>query len=144
VGTSRPCSFSICHLPRILPTSLYAITFNLVEGLRDEWYDIYILNGGQERISLVLKNPKDLLLSKIISKKNPINGGCIMSETEMCREIPRMVVISDAAVPSVARGGRVFSGQVINSDPEIKNGEIVRVVDRKEHILSMAQVFNEP
>jgi len=67
-----------------------------------------------------------------------------MSETETYRENPKRVVISDAAVPFVARGGRVFSKQVINSDPEIKNGEIVRVMDRKEHLLSMAQVFNEP
>lgn len=64
-----------------------------------------------------------------------------MSETEACREIPKSIVISDAAVPFVARGGRVFSRQVISSDPGIKDGEIVRVVDRKERLLSMAYVF---
>jgi len=39
-------------------------------------------------------------------------------------------VISDAAVPFVARGGRLFSGQVIASDPGIEDGELALVVDK--------------
>ncbi|MFB3766068.1 MAG: PUA domain-containing protein [Methanotrichaceae archaeon] len=64
-----------------------------------------------------------------------------MSETETNRDTHKRLVISDAAVPFVARGGYVFSGQVINSDPEIREGEIVRVVDKREHLLAMAQFF---
>jgi archaeosine-15-forming tRNA-guanine transglycosylase len=64
-----------------------------------------------------------------------------MSAKELCQEVLKRVVISDAAVPFVARGGRVFSRQVINSDPGIKDGDIVRVRDRSEHLLSTAYVF---
>jgi archaeosine-15-forming tRNA-guanine transglycosylase len=64
-----------------------------------------------------------------------------MSEKEVCQEAPKRVVISDAAVPFVARGGRVFSGLVINTDPGINDGDIVRVMDRSEHLLSTAYVF---
>lgn len=68
-----------------------------------------------------------------------------MSETEICQGMPmRRVVISDAAVPFVARGGRVFSRQVINSDPGIEDGEVVQVVDRMERPLSTAYIFITP
>ncbi|VVB72552.1 tRNA-guanine(15) transglycosylase [uncultured archaeon] len=56
----------------------------------------------------------------------------------------RRVVVKDAAVPFVARGGRVFSRQVIDSDPGVENGEIVQVVDRRDNILSTVQVYIEP
>jgi len=52
------------------------------------------------------------------------------------------VVISDAAVSFIARGGRLFSGQVIASDPEIENGEEVLVVDRKNNPLSRVQIYH--
>jgi archaeosine-15-forming tRNA-guanine transglycosylase len=67
-----------------------------------------------------------------------------MSEKEICEEIPKRVVISDASVPFVARGGRVFSRQVLHADPGIKDGDIVRVIDRNEHLLSTAYVFIGP
>jgi archaeosine-15-forming tRNA-guanine transglycosylase len=53
------------------------------------------------------------------------------------------VVISDAAVPFVARGGYLFSGQVIVSDPGIEDGEQVLVVDKKNNPISMVQIFKE-
>jgi archaeosine-15-forming tRNA-guanine transglycosylase len=53
------------------------------------------------------------------------------------------VVISDAAIPFVARGGRLFSGQVIASDPGIEDGEQVLVVDKKNNPIRMVQIFKE-
>jgi archaeosine-15-forming tRNA-guanine transglycosylase len=47
-------------------------------------------------------------------------------------------------VPFVARGGRVFSRQVIASDPGIEDGEEVLIVDRKNSPLRMVQVFVGP
>jgi archaeosine-15-forming tRNA-guanine transglycosylase len=51
------------------------------------------------------------------------------------------VVVSDAAVPFIARGGRMFSGQVIASDPGIKAGEEVLLVDRMNNPLSKVQIY---
>lgn len=51
--------------------------------------------------------------------------------------------IRDAAVPFIARGGRLFSGQVMASDPGIEDGERVMVVDRKNNPIRMIQVFRE-
>ena len=68
-----------------------------------------------------------------------------MSETERCNEMPiRKVVVSDEAIPFVARGGRLFSGQVVASDSGIGDGEDVLVVDRKNRPLSMMEVFFTP
>ena len=53
------------------------------------------------------------------------------------------VTIRDAAVPVIARGGRLFSGQVMASDPGIEDGERVMVVDRKNNPIRMIQVFRE-
>jgi archaeosine-15-forming tRNA-guanine transglycosylase len=65
-----------------------------------------------------------------------------MSETA-CESINR-VVISDAAVPFIARGGRLFSGQVIASDPGIEDGEEVLVVDKKNNPIRMVQIYQGP
>ncbi len=53
------------------------------------------------------------------------------------------VTIRDVAVPFIARGGRLFSGQVMASDPGIEDGERVMVVDRKNNPIRMIQVFRE-
>ena len=66
-----------------------------------------------------------------------------MSETTCEPSISR-VMISDAAVPFVARGGHLFSGQVIASDSGIGNGEKVLVIDRKENPIRMVQLFIGP
>jgi archaeosine-15-forming tRNA-guanine transglycosylase len=63
-----------------------------------------------------------------------------MLETACESSISR-VVISDAAVPFVARGGRLFSGQVIASDPGIEDGEQVLVVDKKNNPIKTIQIF---
>jgi archaeosine-15-forming tRNA-guanine transglycosylase len=52
------------------------------------------------------------------------------------------VVVSDAAVSFIARGGRLFSGQVIDSDPGIEDGDEVLVVDRKNNPLGRVQVYH--
>jgi archaeosine-15-forming tRNA-guanine transglycosylase len=65
-----------------------------------------------------------------------------MLETACESSISR-VVISDAAVPFVARGGRLFSGQVIASDPGIEDGEQVLVVDKKNNPIKTIQIFLE-
>jgi archaeosine-15-forming tRNA-guanine transglycosylase len=51
------------------------------------------------------------------------------------------VVVSDAAISFIARGGRLFSGQVIDSDPGIEDGDEVLVVDRKNNPLGRVQVY---
>ena len=65
-----------------------------------------------------------------------------MSANEMSqRSSLRRVVIKDAAVPFVARGGRLFSRQVIESDPGVENGELVSIVDRKDNHLGEMQIY---
>jgi archaeosine-15-forming tRNA-guanine transglycosylase len=65
--------------------------------------------------------------------------------SEMARKSPiSRVVISDAAVPFIARGGRLFSRQVIASDPGIEDGEEVLVVDKRNNPISAVQIFIEP
>jgi archaeosine-15-forming tRNA-guanine transglycosylase len=51
------------------------------------------------------------------------------------------VVVSDAAVSFIARGGRLFSRQVIDSDPGIEEGEEVLLVDRKNNPLRRVQIY---
>jgi len=63
-----------------------------------------------------------------------------MSETIGESSISK-VVVSDAAVPFIARGGRLFSGQVISSDPGIEDGEEVLVVDKRNNPLRKVQIF---
>jgi len=63
-----------------------------------------------------------------------------MSEI-VCEPPISKVVVSDAAVPFIARGGRLFSGQVISSDPGIEDGEEVLVVDKRNNQLRKVQIF---
>jgi archaeosine-15-forming tRNA-guanine transglycosylase len=65
-----------------------------------------------------------------------------MPETD-CNVPLKKVVISDAAMPFVARGGRVFPGQVIAHDQGIEYREEVLVVDMKNNPLGTVQVFVE-
>jgi predicted RNA-binding protein (TIGR00451 family) len=51
----------------------------------------------------------------------------------------RRLVVSDAALPFVARGGRIFGKQVIDADLDIEEGEEVLVVDKMGHPLAVAQ-----
>ncbi|MDM7940842.1 MAG: pseudouridine synthase [Methanothrix sp.] len=68
-----------------------------------------------------------------------------MSEVERShRTSMGRVVVNDAAVPFVARGGRVFSGQVVKYDPGLEDGEVVQVVDRKNNVLSIAEYYTAP
>ena len=53
----------------------------------------------------------------------------------------KRLVISDAAVPFVARGGRVFGRQVIDADLDIQDGEEVLVVDRDDHVITTARAM---
>lgn len=64
-----------------------------------------------------------------------------MSEI-ICESSISKVVVSDAAVPFIARGGRLFSGQVISSDPGIEDGEEVLVVDKRNNPLSKVRIFH--
>jgi archaeosine-15-forming tRNA-guanine transglycosylase len=48
----------------------------------------------------------------------------------------KKMVISAAAVPFVARGGRVYGRQVIAADLDIADGEEVLVVDRNDRIIN--------
>jgi archaeosine-15-forming tRNA-guanine transglycosylase len=63
-----------------------------------------------------------------------------MSETDCESSISR-VTISDAAVPFIARGGRLFPGQVITSDPGIEDSEQVLVVDKMNIPIGKVQIF---
>ena len=61
--------------------------------------------------------------------------------TEAMNSDIRKVVVKDAAIPFLARGGRLFSRQVVLADPGIEDGEDVLVVDKKNTPLSMVRVF---
>lgn len=50
-------------------------------------------------------------------------------------------MIKDSAVPFISRGGRLFSRQVIESDPGVEDGEQVLVVDKRENVLAEMQVY---
>jgi len=63
-----------------------------------------------------------------------------MSET-ICESPISKVVVSDAAVPFIARGGRLFSRQVISSDPGIEDGEEVLVVDKRNNPIRKVRIF---
>lgn len=63
-----------------------------------------------------------------------------MSESSSDLSISR-VVVSDEAMPFVARGGRLFSGQVIASDPGIEDGEEVLIVDKRNNPVRMVKIF---
>ncbi len=51
----------------------------------------------------------------------------------------KKMVISDAAVPFVARGGRVYGRQIVSADLDISDGEEVLVVDRNDRIITTAR-----
>jgi archaeosine-15-forming tRNA-guanine transglycosylase len=59
-----------------------------------------------------------------------------MSEKKMPR---RRLVVSDEAIPFVARGGRIFDGQVIDADLDIVDGEEVLVVNKENRIITTAR-----
>jgi predicted RNA-binding protein (TIGR00451 family) len=58
-----------------------------------------------------------------------------MHETKIPK---RRLVVSDAALAFVARGGRIFARQVIDADLDIVEGEDVLVVDKKGNALTVA------
>lgn len=68
-----------------------------------------------------------------------------MTEMKLENELQiKKLVVSEEAIPFVSRGGHIFSNQVIEADPEIREGEIVRVVDRRGQMLTMAQAAFTP
>jgi len=53
----------------------------------------------------------------------------------------KRLVISDASVPFVARGGRIFGQQVVDADLDIEDGDEVLVVDRNNHPIITARAI---
>ena len=53
----------------------------------------------------------------------------------------KRLVVSDEAAPFIARGGRIFGMQVINADLDIREGDEILVVDRKNRVLTLAQAI---
>lgn len=51
----------------------------------------------------------------------------------------RKLVVSNAAIPFVARGGRIFGRQLMDADLDIRDGEQVLVTDRMDHTLAVAR-----
>jgi archaeosine-15-forming tRNA-guanine transglycosylase len=51
----------------------------------------------------------------------------------------KKLVVSDAALPFVARGGYIFGKQVEDSDLDIEEGEEVLVVDKRGNVLTTAK-----
>jgi predicted ribosome-associated RNA-binding protein Tma20 len=95
-------------------------------------------------IGMVIIQSKSLLLNKIYlsidHKKRIDKGDCAMLNDANDQSVSR-VVISDAAVPFIARGGRLFSGQVIASDPGIDDGEEVLLVDKRNNPIRMVKIY---
>ncbi|MDH7596491.1 MAG: pseudouridine synthase [Methanothrix sp.] len=54
---------------------------------------------------------------------------------------PKRVVVSDGAVPFVARGGRVFSKLVLRADPDVSPGDEVLVLDRNDRVITVAKAY---
>lgn len=54
---------------------------------------------------------------------------------------PKRVVVSDYAVPFVARGGRVFSKLVLRADPDVNPGDEVLVLDRNDRVITVARAY---
>jgi archaeosine-15-forming tRNA-guanine transglycosylase len=50
----------------------------------------------------------------------------------------KKLVVSDAALPFVARGGHIFGKQVEGADLNIEEGEEVLVVDKRGNVLTTA------
>lgn len=50
----------------------------------------------------------------------------------------KRLIVSDAALPFVARGGYIFGKQVEDSDLDIEVGEAVLVVDKRGNLLTTA------
>lgn len=50
----------------------------------------------------------------------------------------KRLIVSDAALPFVARGGYIFGKQVEDSDLDIETGEEVLVVDKRGNVLTTA------
>jgi len=68
-----------------------------------------------------------------------------MSERNVESEMPsKRLVVSDEAVAFVSRGGHIFLQQVIGVDPDIHSGEIVQIVDRRNHLLTVAKAILTP
>jgi len=63
-----------------------------------------------------------------------------MSEREGELSLSR-VIVSDAAVPFISRGGRLFPGQVLAADPGIEDGEQVIAVDRRNNPIRVIQIY---
>ncbi|HSD57150.1 MAG TPA: PUA domain-containing protein [Methanotrichaceae archaeon] len=51
----------------------------------------------------------------------------------------KKLVVSNAAMPFVARGGYIFGKQVVDSDLDIEEGEQVLVVDERGNVLTTAR-----
>ncbi len=51
----------------------------------------------------------------------------------------KKLVVSDATLPFVARGGHIFGKQVEDSDLDIEEGEEVLVVDKRGNVLTTAR-----
>jgi predicted RNA-binding protein (TIGR00451 family) len=65
-----------------------------------------------------------------------------MNEIEIVGDFPgKKLVVSKEAVPFVSRGGRIFSKLVIDADKGIKEGEMVKVVDKKGRLLTVARAL---
>jgi archaeosine-15-forming tRNA-guanine transglycosylase len=56
------------------------------------------------------------------------------------KELPKKkIVVSDAALPFVARGGRIFCRNVKDAPQDILDGEEVLVVDKNDRALFTAR-----
>ena len=53
----------------------------------------------------------------------------------------KRLVITDASVPFVARGGQVFGRQVIDGDQDIIDGEEILVVDKNNRVITTARAM---
>lgn len=91
------------------------------------------------KLEVVLIIPKDLLLSMLLLLISIFEVSLVL---ENDRELSlSRVIITDSAVPFVSRGGRLFPGQVLASDPGIEDGEQVLAVDRRNNPIRVIQIY---
>lgn len=92
------------------------------------------LYSGKERIATVRARDGLLTLSMLGAEK-----------LHSFFALPRLrVTASDDAAPFIVKGGNLFARHVVSSDPDIRAGEEVLVVDTKDRLLATGKAVLAP
>lgn len=102
----------------------------------------HIFAGQVIDIDAKIKPGEEILV--LDSKGHPLTHGWATESTlqyipeKALQEMPKKIVVSDAAAVFIARGGHIFARQIVEADPDISRGDWVLVVDRRDRPLTTA------